>query len=160
MLQGVIQRLYIIRQSDTQLNLREYPLLDWAVAFFLGIIVIILMIADFQISAGVAGGVALFFIIQARIRTINFDTDSNIMQIGYQSLLRQQVATEILLSDIQRAYLYKGDDEGTQIILVHVKGEELGISVYSEDISVWKDDIVIAINAILYEAHKDDGNTD
>ena len=156
MLQGVIQRLYIIEQSKTRLSLREYPLLDWAVAFLLAVTVIILMIADFQISAGVAGGVALFFIIQGRIRTITFDADSDTMQISYQSPLRKQVATEILLHDIQRAYLYKGDDEGTQIILVHIKGEELGISVYSEDISVWKDDIVIAINAILYEAHKDD----
>ena len=160
MLQGVIQRLYIIEQSKTRLSLREYPLLDWAVAFLLAVTVIILMIADFQISAGVAGGVALFFIIQGRIRTITFDADSDTMQISYQSPLRKQVATEILLHDIQRAYLYKGDDEGTQIILVHVNGEELGISVYSEDISVWKDDIVIAINAILYEAHKDDATSD
>ena len=96
MLQGVIQRLYIIEQSKTRLSLREYPLLDWAVAFLLAVTVIILMIADFQISAGVAGGVALFFIIQGRIRTITFDADSDTMQISYQSPLRKQLQSQPL----------------------------------------------------------------
>lgn len=158
MLQGVIQRLQIIHQTDTKLVLRELPLLDWGIAFLLGITTIIIAIAQFWVSAGVAGGIALFFVLQGRMRLITFDADANIMQIEHHTPLRKHIINELTLESIQRAYLYKGDDDGTQIILVHVDGEELGISVYSNDVNIWKDDIVIAINAILYEAHKDDGD--
>lgn len=156
MLHGIIQRLQIIYQTDDKLILRELPLLDWGLAFFLAITTLILVISEFWVSAGVAGGVALFFILQGRTRIITFDADANFMRIDYQTPLQKQVINEIPLQNIQRAYLYKGDDDGTQIILVHTDGEELGISVYSRDVTIWKDDIVIAINAVLHEAHKDD----
>ena len=156
MLHGISQRLQIIHQTDDKLILRELPLLDWGLAFFLASTTLILVISEFWVSAGVAGGVALFFILQARTRIITFDADANFMRIDFQTPLQKEVINEIPLQNIQRAYLYKGDDDGTQIILVHTDGEELGISVYSRDVTVWKDDIVIAINAVLHEAHKDD----
>lgn len=156
MLHGVIQRLQIIHQTDDKLILRELPLLDWGLAFFLAITTLVLVISEFWVSAGVAGGVALFFILQGRMRLITFDADANFMRIDYQTPLRKQVINEIPLQNIQRAYLYKGEDDGTQIVLVHIDGEELGISIYSRDVTIWKDDIVIAINTILHEAHKDD----
>ena len=158
MLHGVIQRLRIIHQTDTTLILRELPLLDWGLAFFLAITSLILVISQFWTSAGVAAGVALFFILQGRTRLITFDADTNFLNIEYQTPLRKQVINELPLQNIQRAYLYKGDDDGTQIVLVHIDGEELGISVYSRDVNIWKDDIVIAINTILHEAHKDDNS--
>ena len=60
---------------------------------------------------------------------------------------------------LHRAYLYTGDDDGTQIILVRRDGEEFGISVYSDDPSPWKEPIVVAINGILNEAHKTETST-
>ena len=47
MLHGVIQRLRIIHQTDTKLILRELPLLDWGLAFFLAITSLILVISQF-----------------------------------------------------------------------------------------------------------------
>lgn len=153
---GVLQRLSIIQQTENQLILRELPLLDWGIAILLAMTAMMLTIVQFWISAGVAAGVALFFIIQGRTRPISFDVDSNQMLIRYQTPLSSQIATDMGLHEIQRAYLYKGDDDSTQIVLLRVDGEELGLSVYSKDLHPWKDDIVIAINAILHEAHKDD----
>jgi hypothetical protein len=156
MWQGVIQRLAIVQQTETRLVLRELPIFDWAIAFALVITALILSIAQFWISALIAVAVGIYFILQGRVRLIIFDVSTAKMTVQFRSPLNKQNISEIFLSEIQRAYLFKGDDAGTQIILVRVDGEEMGMSTYSNDMSPWKEDIVIAITAILHEAHKDD----
>ena len=44
MIQGVIQRLSIVQQSDLRLMLREYPLLDWGIAFALCMLALALFV--------------------------------------------------------------------------------------------------------------------
>lgn len=149
-----MQKLTITRQSETQLVLRELPLLDYGIAFVVLITGLILLVANFWISAGIAAVIALYFIFQGKMRLICFDTDAGKILIHYQTPLKKETVSDIELSDIQRAYLFKGDDEGTQIILLRGDAEEMGISAYSSDMNPWKEDIVIAINAILHEAHK------
>lgn len=149
-----MQKLTITRQTETHLVLRELPLLDYGIAFVVLITSLILLVANFWISAGIAAVIALYFIFQGKMRLICFDADAGKMLIHYQTPLKKETVSDIQLSDIQRAYLFKGDDEGTQIILLRGDAEEMGISAYSNDMTPWKDDIVIAINAILHEAYK------
>ena len=154
MIQGVLQRLSIVQQTKTQLVLRELPLLDWAVA--IGLVLIALILAQFGIwiSVYVAFGLSIYFLVQGRIRIIRFDIENDRMVEFFQTPLRQEGGFSYELDTIQRAYVYKGDDSGTQVVLVMKNGEEVGLSVYSQDTTAWKDDIVFAINAILYEARK------
>ncbi|MEO1290581.1 MAG: hypothetical protein AAFV93_22795 [Chloroflexota bacterium] len=155
MIQGVIQRLSIAEQTASRLVLRELPLLDWGAGFLLVIVALMLSINSFWTSAVLALAIALYFLLAGRVRLIEFDISAGTMQIHYQTPLKRNTVNTIKLETIQRAYLYTGDDDGTQIILVRRDGEELGISVYSDDIASWKEPIVVAVNAILYEAHKD-----
>ena len=153
---GILQRLNIIEQTDRRLVLRERPLLDYLVGFALVVGALLVWIAGLRAIPGIALALALYFIVQGRVRLIVFDSDTGKMLIHYQTILKKEVASEINLNEIKRAYLFKGDDMATQIILVRVDAEEMGLSVYSNDINPWKDDIVIAINAILHEAHRDE----
>jgi hypothetical protein len=100
----------------------------------------------------------IFFVMQGRIRVIRFDADANTMTVEYVYLYKRIHASTKPLHEISRAYLDKADDDSTQIILVDVTGEEAGLSVYSRDIRPWKEEIVIAINTVLHEAHKDDAD--
>ncbi|MGJ3238674.1 MAG: hypothetical protein ACFE0Q_08215 [Anaerolineae bacterium] len=160
MIQGVIQRLKIVYETDTRLVLRELPLLDWAAAFMLVLIGLGLSLFDFWVSAVLAAGLAFYFVLQGRVRLIEFDAPTARMIVQYRTPFSQSIASDIDLYTVHRAYLFKGDDGGTQVILVRADGEELGISVYSSDPSPWKEAVVIAINALLHEVHKDDDETD
>lgn len=159
MIQDVVQRLSIIQQTSSRLVLRELPLLDWSATFILLISALLLSVAEFWISAVIAVLIAFYFIFAGRLRIIEFDASLSTMLIHYQTPFKRHTVNELNLDTLQRAYLFRGDDNGTQIILVRRDGEEFGISVYSEDSSDWKEPIVIAINAILYEAHKEDTET-
>jgi len=154
MIQGVIQRLSIVQQSDLRLMLREYPLLDWGIAFALCMLALALFVADFAVSAVIAGGIGIYFLLTGRVRQLDFNVATGQLLINYQTPIRNQTVSEIPLHEIQRAYLLQGDDGATQIILVRIDGEELGISVYSDDVAPWKETIVIAINAVLFAAHQ------
>lgn len=157
MINGVLQRLTITEfRDDVYLVLREQPLLEWLVAVIVAIIALNLAIFDFRITAFAALAISLFFIIQAKIRLIRFDAAANTMTVEYVYLYRREAVSTKALHEISRAYLAKSDDGSTQIILVDVTGEEAGLSVYSRDMTAWKDDIVLAINTVLHEAHKDD----
>ena len=57
------------------------------------------------------------------------------------------------LHRLSKAYLHIADDGQTQIILLDVLGNKSGLSVYSQDVRLWKAEIVAAINDILREAH-------
>lgn len=153
---GVLQRLYITSESDTQLVLQEFPVVDYVAAAALTLLTLILSIAGTWISAALAGGVALFFVLQARVRTIKFDLATDSMVITANTPISSQVLSSEDLAAIQRAYLFKADDGNSQIVLVRVDGEELGLSVYSQDSEMrpWKEPIVIAINKILHAARK------
>lgn len=155
MIQDLIQRLSIVQQTTSRLVLRELPLLDWGATFILLIVALLLSIAEFWTSAGIAILIAFYFIFAGRMRVLEFDAGMGKLLIHYQTPLKRDTVSDIDLHTVQRAYLFKGDDNGTQIILVRRDGEELGISVYSQEMTPWKEPIVIAINAILHEAHKD-----
>jgi hypothetical protein len=158
MFAGVFQKMNILYMSDSRLVLRELPLLDWLVALVILLAALIMWIASLTISAVIAIAVALFMVLQAHLRLVVFTTEPNLMQVLFQSPLRSRLTDEISLHEISRAYLKKDDLGGTQIILVKTDGEEMGLSVYSKDLRDWKEEIVIAINAILHEAHKNDPN--
>lgn len=157
LLNGILQRLSIIEQTDSRLVLRELPLLDWGLAFLLLLITAILWISNLGISAVISLALAFFLVLQSRVRLIIFQTSPNLMQIFLQSPLQSRVVNEISLHQINRAYLHK-DDSGSQIILVQTDGSEMGLSVFSHELRDWKEPIVIAINAILHNAHKDEPN--
>lgn len=149
-MQGIFQRLSITQQTDRQLLLRELPLFDYAIAFVLVIIGMMLLVGKFWISAGIATVIALYFVVQGKRRMIYFDVDAGKMLIHYQTLLKKETVSELELGDIQDVYIYQGDDGGTQIILRGTNAEEMGISAYSNDMTPWKEDIVMAINATLH----------
>lgn len=159
MIIGILQKLSIIDRSDVRLVLRELPLFDWLAAFGLLLLALIMWLANFApISAVISIGMALFLVLFAKTRLIIFTTQPNLMQVILQSPLQSRIAKEISLHQISRAYLKKDEEGGTQVILVQSDGEELGLSVYSKDLRDWKEEIVIAINEILHNAHKDDPN--
>ena len=157
-LQGILQKLSISYKSDARLVLRELPLFDWLMALALFLFALIMWIMNFAVSSLIAIGIAIFLVAQARMRLVIFTTDPNLMQVLLQNLWQSSIAHEVSLHQISRAYLKKDDEGGTQVILVQTDGAELGLSVYSKDLRDWKEEIVIAINEILHNAHKDDPN--
>lgn len=154
MFQDVIQRLFIVQQTKTRLVLRELPLLDWIIAFGLTMIGLVMSFWGFWLSTGIAGAIACYFIIQGQVRMIYFDVAEEGMAVSIQTPFSKETVNAVKLDEIRRSYLFRGDDDGSQIVLVHQSGEESGISVYSEDLSNWKEPIVIAINGILHEYRK------
>ncbi len=154
MIQGVLQRLQVLEQSENKLLLRELPLLDWAIAgsmllFALGTAVVgVWLTAVLGIVAGVV------FVLLARTRIILFHAEDNTLRVSYQSPLRTTTVLQMGLHEISRAYLSVDESGSSQIMLVTVMGEEWGLSVYSRDLRPWKEDIVIAINAVLHQEHK------
>jgi len=104
--------------------------------------------------------VAAVFAARARTRIITFDASADLLTVQFRALFEQQTVLEKPLREISRAYLRKDDDDSTQIVLVDVLGGEMGLSVHSQEMMPWKEPLVIAINAILHEAHKDDPDGD
>ena len=155
---GILQKLSILQRSDERLVLRELPLLDWLMSLVILLFALIMWIAGSTITMVIAIAIALFLVLQARVRLIIFTTEPNLMQVHLQSPLKRQLVSEVSLHHISRAHLKKDDLGASQIILVQTDGEELGLSVYSKDMNEWKEEIVIAINEILHNAHRDDPN--
>jgi len=153
---GVLQRLTIIEQSACRLTLRELPLMEWVIVAVLLIIGINLALLNLWITAAASVLVALLIIAQARVRYISFDADEDTLEIYFQSLLQHKQVSAYRLKDITRAYLKKDEREYSQIILLATNGDEMGLSVYSRDVSDWKSEIVLAINTLLHEAHRDE----
>ena len=160
MIQSVFQRMMIIHESDEQLILREQPILDWVIAAAMVLTGLIMLIAQFWVTAFLSLAFAGLFFTQASTRTVTFDTDPNMMTILLQSLVGQRLLNEVSLHSISRAYLYRGEDGGMQVVLTMTDGEELGLSGYFKTEVTWQEDIVLAINAILHNAHRDDPNRD
>lgn len=160
MIFGVLQKLNILNQTNTELVLREQPLLEWLVAGVLFIVAINLALFEFWWTTGAAILMAIYTAARAQTRLIHIDANQNTLVISLNSLLRSQEVAQELLSDISRAYLHKDENGATQIVLVRVDGEEMGLSVYSKDTKPWKEEITIAINTVLHEAHRDDSDPD
>jgi hypothetical protein len=160
MIQTVLQRLIIIYQTDARLVLREQPIFDWVIVATLTLIAAIMFIAQFWVTGILAIGFAGYLILQTKTRLISFDTDPNLMTVILQNLLSQQITNEVSLHSISRAYLFRGEDGGLQIILTLTDGEELGLTNYFKDAALWQEEVVLAINGILHSAHKDDPNRD
>jgi hypothetical protein len=154
----VFDKLNIIEQSDTRLVLRDLPVLDWLFTGAMLLIALIFAIVELWITAGAAVIVGIVFVARAKTRLITFDAETNLMQIEFQSFFGKEVVNETMLHEISRAYLRKDSDGSSQILLVTVMGDELGLSSYSRDMTDWKEPVVIAINTVLHEAHKDDGD--
>jgi hypothetical protein len=153
---GVLQRLSIIEQSSQRLVLRELPLMEWLFAGALFLTAINLAFFDLWITAMITVVIALAYSLQTRLRLIVFDVASGTIQVWYQYPLKQKMVNQERLDEISRAYLSQDDTGATQIVLVKTNGLEMGLSVYSQDVKNWKEVVVIAINAILHEAHRDD----
>jgi hypothetical protein len=158
MINGVLQRLRIVEFDDTRLILRELPLLEWAIVGVLFIVAFNLALFQLWITAIATLLIGMVFAAQARMRVVRFDADSNLMTVEYVYLYKRLPVESKFLHEISRAYLEKADDGSTQIILVDVTGEKMGLSVYSQDVRPWKDEIVVAINTVLHEAHRDDAD--
>lgn len=158
MINGVLQRLRIVEFTDTLLILRELPLLEWVLAGVLFILALNLAMFQFWVTAIAALILGVVFAAQTRIRLVRFDADSNLMTVDYIYLYKRIQIESKFLHEISRAYLDKADDGSTQIMLVDVTGEKMGLSVYSQDVRPWKDEIVVAINTVLHEAHRDDAD--
>lgn len=154
MLAGILQKLTIIDTTDERLLLREYPLLDWVVVAALFILAANMAILNIWITAVAGVTLGMFFWLRARTRYILFDVAEDLLLVEHHSILQQETVLRVPLEHISRAYLHKADDGSTQIILVNDVGEEMGLSVYSRDMQPWKEEIVIAVNAILHTAHK------
>jgi hypothetical protein len=160
MFAGVFQKMSIIQMSDSRLVLRELPLLDWLMALVILAASAVMWIASLNVTAVIALAISLFMVLQARVRLLIFTTEPNLMQVLFQSPLQSRKVIELSLHQVSRAYLQKDELGGSQIILVQTDGDEMGLSVYSRDVKDWKEEIVIAINTILHNAHKDDPNRD
>lgn len=158
MIQSVFQRMMIIHESDAQLILREQPILDWVIAAAMLLTGFIMLIAQFWITGFLSLAFAVLFYVQASTRTVIFDTDPNMMIVELQSLVGQRVLNEVSLHSISRAYLYRGEDGGVQVVLTMTDGEEMGLSSYIKHEVTWQEEIVLAINGLLHGAHKDDPN--
>lgn len=158
MIDGVLQKLVITKQTRTLLILREQPLLEWVMAGVLFIVAINAgLLFNLWITAVGALIIGIYMVAwQAQTRIITFDANANTLVVALNTPLRQQIVTQEALHDIIRAYLAKDENGATQIILVRANGDEMGLSVYSRDANPWKETITIAINAVLHEAHKDD----
>lgn len=156
MIDGILQRLTITEQTQSRLVLRELPLLEILVVGSLMLLAFNFAIFELLVTAIIAILLGVFFAFQAKMRRITFDADANMLIVTLQSLRRDDVVLQYELHKISRAYLSKDERGYSQIILVSVTGDEMGLSVYSRDLVAWKEPIVIAINAILHEAHKDD----
>jgi hypothetical protein len=160
MISGILQRLTIIEFTDIRLVLRELPFLEWLLAGILWIAAINFVLFGLWATAVAALLLGGYFVLQAHIRTIIFDADTNLMTVENMTLFNREVVSVKELHEISRAYLEKDDDGSTQIMLVDVVGDEMGLSVYSRDMRPWKEDIVVAINTVLHQAHKDDPDPD
>lgn len=160
MMQSILQRLIIIHQTDARLVLREHPIFDWVLVASATLLTMIMFIAQFWITGILTIIFAGYFLLQAKTRLISFDTDPNLMTVILQNFFGQQVVNEVSLHNISRAYLYRGEDGGSQIILTMSDGEELGLTHYFKDVAIWQEEVVLAINSILHSAHKDDPNRD
>lgn len=154
---SVLEKLTIIEETKTRLVLRELPLLEWLIAGAIFVSAILFALFELWITAIGAVVIGVWFIARANMRLIIFDADTNLMQIRFQSLLSSSTMHEIGLHEVSRALLRKEDTGHSQILLITITGDELGLSAYSQDVNDWKAPIVIAINTILHEAHKDDG---
>jgi hypothetical protein len=160
MISGILQRLTIIEFTDIRLVLRELPLLEWLLAGILWIAAINFVLFGLWATAVASLLLGGYFVLQAHIRTIIFDADTNLMTVENMTLFNREIVSVKELHEISRAYLEKDDDGNTQIMLVDVVGDEMGLSVYSRDMRPWKEDIVVAINTVLHQAHKDDPDPD
>ncbi len=153
----LFQRLTIIENRPDRLVLQEQPLIDWLVALLLVVIgANIALFFQLWLSFATALVVAIIFVVRARMRIITFDAPSDLLTVEYRSFTERRIVLEKPLHEISRAYLQKEDDGSTQIVLVDVLGGEMGLSAYTQESTPWKEPIVIAINAVLHEAHKDD----
>lgn len=152
MINGVLQRLTIVEFSDTRLVLREQPLLAWLITGILFAIAVTLLLFQLWGTAFLAFVIGCVFLIDAHMRLICFDANSNSMTVDYVYLYRRKTIIITELHTIAEAYLNTAADGHTQIILIDSMGNETGLSVYSRDVRSWKDDIVVAINTVLHAA--------
>lgn len=153
MIWGVLQRLTIGQQTRQRLVLRELPLLEWVIVGSLFTIGINLSIAGLTLSAVGAMVIGVILINLSRIREIVFDAEADAMVVVYQYLLRQNTVNHIELDEILRASLNQDDNGATQILLITTRGE-MGLSVYSRDLTDWKETVVFAINEFLHNARR------
>jgi hypothetical protein len=153
MMNGVLQRLRIVEYSPQRLVLREQPLLAWTIAALLAAMALSMLVFHFYGTAFLAIVIACIFLVDSSSRVITFDAITNSMTVEQVYFYKRKQAFVTELHHIGEASLHTSDDGFSQIILIDKMGNEMGFSVYSRDVRPWKDDIVLAINTVLNEAH-------
>jgi hypothetical protein len=148
---GVFNRQTIVEQSKAQLVIREQPLAEWLFAAVILLAAANAAIFQFRVTAGAGVIIAAAVVLRARTRYITFDMPSETLTIAFQTPLKRETVNTIELPKVKRAYLKKENSGHTQIILVDVFGQEMGLSVYSRDMMPWKEDVILAVNAFLHE---------
>lgn len=155
------QRLTVIENQPDYLVLQEQPLLDWLIALLLLVLgANIALFFQLWLSFVTAVVVVMIFVARTRTRIITFDAPNDLLTVAYRSFTERQVVLKKPLHEISRAYLRKDADGSTQIILVDVFGDEMGLSAHTQGTTPWKEPLVIAINAVLHEAHKNNPDGD
>jgi hypothetical protein len=157
---GVFNRQTIVEQSGGRLVLRERPLAEWLFAAVIVLAGFNAAIFQFRVTVIAALLIAAFVVLRAKTRYIIFDAPSETLQIVFQTPLKRETVNTIELPKVKRAYLKKDEDGHTQIILVDVFEQEMGLSVYSRDMTSWKEDVILAINAFLHDFQQSDDETD
>ena len=158
---GVFNRQTIIEQTGGRLVLRERPLAEWLFAAVIVLAGFNAAIFQFWVTVIAALLIASFVVLRAKTRYLIFDAPSETLHIVFQTPFRRETVNAIELPKVKRAYLKKDEDGHTQIILVDVFEQEMGLSVYSRDMTPWKEDVILAINAFLhdFQQQQDDDDT-
>jgi hypothetical protein len=146
---GVLERLFLVRQTDTTLVLREYPLLAW---LFGGALIIgtgNLWLLGLHVTAvgALVGGVLIFAL--ARVRVLTFDREANLFTVRLVAPLRRSTPIQRSLSDLQEVSVAEFESGHTQLVITFADGQEMGLSVFSKDIADWKTPLATAIQAML-----------
>ncbi len=149
MINGVLERLFIVKYSRDKIILREYPLKGWLFAFSLVLLALNLLSINLVYTAITAAAGAVIVALVARMRILTFDRTTGTFRTELYSPLRRTPVLEMPLSDIAEFTVEEDGRGGSQIILNTKASQQMGFSVYSRDIADWKTPIAEALNDFL-----------
>jgi len=148
MIMGVLQQLRIIRQDDSCLVLREFPLLEYG--FALGLMIGSMSMFMLGLTNSGIGSIVIgvLIVLLSKWRDIIFDHETKQMRVIFRYSYRQRQVMQLDFDAIEDVILQESDTGHTQIVVVTRDGD-LGLSVYSNDMRDWKTGVVEAIREQL-----------
>jgi uncharacterized integral membrane protein len=149
MINGVLERLFIVRQNQDEIILREYPFKGWLVALGLVLLALNLSALNLVYTAITAATGAVIIALVARMRVLTFHRTAGTFRTELLSPLCRTPVLVMPLSDIAEFTVEEDERGGSQIILNTTSRQRLGFSVYSRDIADWKTPIAEALNDFL-----------